>query len=536
MTRSDKSRLPRPGEGSLVTIAAFAGILLLIIYGRIMGYGIRKDEMMYVPPAKLMPDMSIYGDFFYNHVPYSAWMFHWVYELVGGGNVLYAARLTVFAGWVLLAISVILIMWRMTRSRAVVLFSVVLILGNDLLLSTPGMAGSNNFLPLPFAFLGLGLFLTETLSHKQRFLILVLSGICLSVAAGIKASAVVFIPPIAIGAFFLPTRISFGRRLFRVVLPLALGGAIGAVPLFYYLNSNPDLFLAHVIEFHTGPHVDYWKANKALEPGLALGLAGKTQLAYQLWFTGTNLLLAFAAVFFTFLVFIQRRRIHSPKSTETGQIIVVLTTTALTLWISFVPTPAFPQYFVLPIISLILLLGILYRQFGPQRKIMVPPALGAATLLILVSALPRYAPGTATFIDPRTTEHAKVAASAELIRQRLTKLGLEEGKVATLMPIYPVQAGLKVYPEFATGQFAYRIVPFTDPELLKQYRAVGPDGLSKFFSADPPSAFLLGYEPLLEAPLLNFAENKGYRRINDMTIPNRYGEGFLYVREPADSN
>jgi len=107
------------------------------------------------------------------------------------------------------------------------------------------------------------------------------------------------------------------------------------------------------------------------------------------------------------------------------------------------------------------------------------------------------------------------------------------GKVATLSPIYPLEGGLDVYPEFATGQFAYRTAPFTSPALLGYYRTVSPDTVEAFLKADPPAALLLGFEPELEAPMLRFANENGYVADPDPVVKDRYGVGTLYLRRGA---
>jgi hypothetical protein len=105
-----------------------------------------------------------------------------------------------------------------------------------------------------------------------------------------------------------------------------------------------------------------------------------------------------------------------------------------------------------------------------------------------------------------------------------------DGKVLTLLPIYPLEGGLDVYREFATGQFVYRTGDLTEPSLLAKYRTTSPARIAAFLESDPPAAMLLGFEPDLEAPMAEFARRKGYRRVDGLTIKDRYGDGYLVVR------
>jgi hypothetical protein len=152
---------------ALWIVLCLAG-MLMTIFARLMNFEMRRDEQLYVPPAALLDDRSLYADFFYNHVPGSAWLFHAVKLGLGTDHLLLAARLGVFMGWVLLAVGVAWICWRLTRSLSVTIFAIIAVLANDLLLNQSGMTGTNNLLPLPFAFLGFGVFLMSVENERGR--------------------------------------------------------------------------------------------------------------------------------------------------------------------------------------------------------------------------------------------------------------------------------------------------------------------------------------------------------------------------------
>jgi len=71
----------RPGsvEGKSVGIfyqvaaALFFLFVFYFLFLRIMNFEMRRDEQLYVPPARLLNDHALYADFFYNHPPASAW-------------------------------------------------------------------------------------------------------------------------------------------------------------------------------------------------------------------------------------------------------------------------------------------------------------------------------------------------------------------------------------------------------------------------------------------------------------------------------
>lgn len=513
----------------------FLGLVFAGLFGRMMGYDLRRDELMFVPPAELLGEWRLYSDFFYNHVPNSAWFyrgFHLVFDEFG---LLGSARLGVFSAWLLLVIGLAWVTFRISRSPALSLFSAVALLTCDTLLTQSGMTATNNLLPLPFAALGIGLFVSETIRRSPGRTGLVLAGLCLSIAAGMKVSAVMFIPPVAIGAFFLPRQMPMGHRLHSVVLPVLIGGLIGALPLFWYLLSDPELFLAHILKFHTGPHIAYWEANAASEPELALGLAGKLQLAYAVWLSGAALVMVLVLFYLVWLALRDASPAEPSQESYTGQILVVLGALGLTGVMGLMPTPGFPQYYVQPLICLPILSAIIFRRLTAARRQETEPVLGAAVVVLVILGLPRLAPGLMALTEPDAFVTAKMARGGAELSVAVADSAIPDGPIATFLPLYPLEAGLPVYAEFATGPFAYRVAEYTDPALSENYRMVGPQGLEELFTDNPPSAFLIGYNDALEAPLLRYARSNGYRQVDVLGLSNRYGKGVVYLKSAEAS-
>ncbi|MES0863517.1 hypothetical protein ABLN87_14280 [Ruegeria sp. SCPT10] len=515
--------------GSLLMRVVTIGVLVVLfaaLYGRIMGYGLRRDELMFVPPAELLGYWSLYSDFFYNHVPNSAWYYRGLYLLFGSEGLLASARFGQFFAWLLLASGIGWATWRISGSRLLAVFFVVVLLVNETLQAQAGMAASNNLLPLPFAAWGLGLFIVQTLKDRPGFLWLVMSGLCLSIAAGMKVSAAMFIPPVAIAAFLLPWHLPLAARLRGVVLPVLIGGLIGAIPLFWYLASEPSEFLAHILKFHTGPHVAYWQANAASEPGLAIGIGGKVLLAYATWFGGAALVGLMAVFFVAALAGANAVRLGH----GTGQIILVLALLGITALFSFVPTPGFPQYYIQPLIVVPLLGALIYRLVPTEKRTAIAPLCAAGFALMVLLGAPRLAPGLLNLAKPDSFTTARIAKGAQALQDVVADSAIPDGPVATLMPLYPLEAHLPVYAELATGPFAYRIAPYTDPELAQHYVMAGADDLIALFDSNPPSAFLLGYDSTLEAPLLLYAQTNGYAAVPKDGLSNRYGKGVIYSK------
>ncbi|MDZ5696482.1 hypothetical protein [Chelativorans sp. M5D2P16] len=508
-------------------LAALSVYLLSALVLRIMNYELRRDEELYVPPMRLLEDGRLYADFFYNHVPGSAWWFYAVRQLTGSDHLLMNGRLGVLAGWLVFAAAIGAVSYAFTRSRLVSWCIVVLSLLNPLLLTETGMTATNNFLPLPFSFLGLGLFLLGTRDGGARPGLIAAAGLCLSVAVVFKISAVAFILPVAVAAFFLPRALYFPERLKRVVLPLAAGGLVGGLPILYHLATEPVRFLAHVVGYHTGPHAIYWQDGGE---GAAISLGEKLQLAYDIWLASA---IAVSLTVALTLVLTgaqwQLAPLRRGWRLPSAPLVVVLAAAAISVLMSFIPTPAFPQYFAPPLVCLPLALALLYAGLHPDVRKLVLPALLAATVVVLAAGTPRLSQYVGTALQPHRWVVNRVHQGGLAIAERLAEAGVQ-GKVATLVPVYPLEGGLDVYPELATGLFAYRTAAITPPELARFYRMTSPATIGTLLEADPPAALLLGFDADLEAPMLAYAEANGYRRIEDIGIKDRYGTGVLYVR------
>jgi hypothetical protein len=215
-----------------------------------------------------------------------------------------------------------------------------------------------------------------------------------------------------------------------------------------------------------------------------------------------------------------------------GGLLVVLACLAMAMAMSFVPTPAFPQYFALPLVCAPLLLSLLYSGLDLKQKTVAERAMVPLCVAMLLCSLPQLTEYASKLFAQNRWTVERVHDDGQRLARQLKELGIS-GKVATLAPIYPLEGNLDIYPEFASGPFAYRAAQFASPELRKYYRTTSPGEVRDFFKADPPAAILVGFDPKLEEPMVKFAEENGYRRIDDLGISDRYGVGILYVRTPS---
>jgi hypothetical protein len=512
------------GAVGLVSILLLTGLFL-----RLMNYELRKDEQLYVPPARLLDNQSLYQDFFYNHTPGAAWLFHGLRQLLGSNHLLFDGRIGVLLAWLILAAAIGALAYALTRSAWISWSIVVVSLVNELFLTQTGMSATNNFLPLPFAFIGFGLLVVAVSSRTPLPWIALTAGFFLSVAVVFKLIAVGFILPAAMGAILIPRHLSIGERLWRVALPLAGGGLIGGLPILYFIVTDHARFLAHVVGYHLGPHARYFQDGTAPDGNAVTTLAGKLALAHELWLGGT---IAVGLAALAMLIGIWARdegHRERPAAAQRGVAFLLAGAFCVSAGFSLIPTPSFPQYFAPPLICLPLGLIVLVAGLSPAGREQARVVLIAASVIVVAAQAPRLLQHVGTITSPQRWAVTRVHASGVEIARQLAAARLT-GKVATLAPVYPLEGGLPVYPELATGPFAFRTADRTAHELGALYQMVSPAGVAELFDADPPAAFLLGFEPELEKTLLDYATARGYLPLPDFQIRDRYGTAQLYVR------
>ena len=499
-------------------VATGALLLLALVFVRIMSYPMRRDEQLYVPPAALLGEHDLYAELFYNHVPVSAWVFRAAHVLLPAEGLLFHARLVTFGAWIAFAGVAAWAVWSLCRSRAAVAFALAALLANDLLLGVSGMTATNNFLPLPLIAAGLTLFALGLRDGgpSWRF---VLSGFALALAAATKASAIAVVPPLVAASLVLPHPMGMGPRMRRVVLPFAAGGVAGALPVLVHLLDDPQGFLAHVVGYHRTVHVDFWNAADGEE--VAFGLIDRARLAVTIWLGGTNLI--------ALTVLAALAALGSHRLRGSGGLIAMLLAAGAAAAFALVPRPAFPQYFVPPLAALPVVLGLFVAGIGRGWRVAADRVLIAATVVAVLAGLPRLAQHAANAFRPDRWQVSRVHADGEALAGLIARSGAT-GKVATLLPIYPLEGGLPVYDELATGQFAYRVADDAPADLLRHYSTTSPERVEVLLRADPPAALLLGFEPELEAPMLRFARENGYVGSDEVRIEDRYGTGTVYLR------
>jgi len=327
------------------------------------------------------------------------------------------------------------------------------------------------------------------------------SGLLIAVAMGTRLTYAPLGLPFLVMAWWLPGAAA-GQRM-RCLVSAGFGLALGLLPVVWAAGLAPDQFLFDNLGYNS-------RINSAFRLGtqnLDFPIRDKAFFFLKTMIHPGTLALVAGFVWFAVL----RRSPAYPR-------LLVLAIFPFALAGALVPTPSYTQYYYLPVVLSVLgiVFGFAERPVGSKASLWT-----AAAILVIVTCSGAHAyrhvffpgkPSNWVTMVPHTTGSA--------LRAQLPK-----GRVLTLAPLVPLEAGLEIYPEFATGSFGWRTASFLTTDERRRNGFVSESDLPALLAAQPPDGILVNYyDESLEAPLLAFAQKNGYRRIK---LP---GKKFLWVR------
>jgi len=212
--------------------------------------------------------------------------------------------------------------------------------------------------------------------------------------------------------------------------------------------------------------------------------------------------------------------------------------TAVLALSAFAPTPTQPQYYFAPLPFQLVILGVLGMRLGLDH----PFRWLSASLLVLLALfatirIPSPLAELAFLSKPPQWTPVQVHAFDENLRQYVPG-----GRVLTLLPMLPLEAGYDAYPFEATGSFVWRTSLLLTATRRAQYGVTSPRELPQVLENDPPSAILTRLESTndgfvrndlggLETPFVEYATAHGYKPIS-VEAPFLRRLVTLWVRQP----
>jgi hypothetical protein len=492
-----------PRRASRMRAAAWSIALLLALglFGRIMTFPLTHDEQMHIAAARLIFQAPLYGELGYDHLPGLPLLLGGFYAAMGSDHLLQTGRVLIFLCWIVTAIVMGLIARRDTGKTMVVVVSILLLFAGALL-GPSGMLVTNNFLPIPFALLGVHSFLVAMENDDFKPGWMFVAGAAIGFAVTLKISYVFLLPPIAVAAVLVPRRTPLLLHLRKVLLPLLAGGLIGGLPVLVVLVSGPVGLYEHTVGYFLGGHRAFWQ--HSTDPK-AMSVAAKMLLAEDVWLGSGGLLAALLAGVTGLLLARNdaRRLLEWP-------IVMVAALVACGAIVAFAPTPAFEQYYEPPMPFVVLLFVLLFARLDPALRHRLWPLLATTTVLSLAIIGPRLLLGLPALAEPSHWTGNIMHAQGQRIRAALDA-AKTNGRVATLSPIVALEGGLPLYHEFGSGPFVYRVAEYLPASDRRWFKTTSPRELGSFLDRDPPLAVIVGREPQLDGAFAAYARAHGYR-------------------------
>ena len=491
-----------------IVAALFLVFLAMVVYGHSVGESLNRDEHQFLAPALLLAREGLlpYRDVALFHQPYTILL---QAALAGpGDSPLLVARLISATAAFLTALLIFAIAIHAAKNQppwirlAGAVALVTLWFGSELFTDSSGRIW-NHDLPTLFALLGFSIVLIVENPRSWHWL---LAGLFAGLAVGGRLTMAPFAALLPLSAL-LCLRWPFRRRLTLGLLG-GLGVFLAFLPSLWLYLQSPAGYLFGNFEFPRLPLLaeDNERILKTISPWRKLRFFFKEVFR-------DNLPLALALI--GVLVF-HFRAVRFDKKTALTWIFLALALLAG----AFAPTRYEMQHFYI-VAPLAALLAAWHLRKCPRW---LPLVLLAASLLNLFWARDVLKTAGQLF-RPDEWDISRLHKDALDLRRHVTT-----GKILTLAPITPMEAGLSVYPQLATGRFGWRFGYLVAPDRRQKLGLLAETELKTVLDADPPAGILTGVEDeKLEKAFLRYAQLGNYRpvAISD--------DATLWVRQPPAS-
>lgn len=480
--------------GSVLLLSA---LLFMLLLGLSMGRELNHDEHQFIASATLIvrEQMLPYVDFAYFHVPLLSFVYALLFRSVDK-LLLNARLLSIFFSWLSLWL-VFITAYRSHMAERLRMRLLLAALATLWLMAVPlftyasGRAWNHD---LPIFLMLLAFVIQSDLMIERRSPYwLGASGLLLGLATTTRLSFAFAAIPFVLVLWLYP--VYSGRKRWLGFSAFVLGALLAATPTIF-------LFLRDPAAFFFG-NVEYVRLNTLYHQsiGVLKGMTLADKLSYfaRLFITQPgNLLLIVALLEGVWpvrrllgerLPFVRSRPIACSKDASLFRLAFLLLILLFVTTSGFGATPFQPQYFFamapLMVLSVVYALSAWPLSIQPKGRL----AFIAVAVMTIVLAIPAYAPGLAIMFQPQKWEPNKVHGYGEEIA---TLVG--DDALLTLAPVYPLEGNVEIYPEFATGPFAWRVAPLVPAVDRVRYGLIGPEDLATYLVDDPPRAILLSVE------------------------------------------
>ncbi|HEY44591.1 MAG TPA: hypothetical protein G4O11_11480 [Anaerolineae bacterium] len=493
----------------------FVALLGIMAFGRAMQLTLSHDEHQFVASAELLSKHSFlpFVDYAYFHMPHLVFIYALIFQFTD--YLLLGARAfeaLCMVGIAFLVGHLAMIAYREFSSMIRVVVGVAaaaIFIFNPITAYTGGRAW-NHDLPILLTLLASCLLLNRQSRSTHSDWRSLLIGFLLGIATGVRLSFAVALVPFGIYLLLDSKSIPLPRRLKQIIL-LGTGSVLGLLPSIAIFAIDPMSFIFGNYSYQT-LNTSYYvliQIGQIMVPLGKVAYFGHSVLSDP----GNGLLFIGLVLIVPLTILVIKRNRESRQSLN------FLCFMAFFLFISaFGPTPTHYQYFYASIPFVVLTVVYALESWLRVSKVYLWACLLYVALMVGLSI---DLPELMNSVMVLSNFQQAVPIAVHSFGDRLKSVS-PEGKVLTLAPIFPLEGGLDIYEDFATGPFMWRTAPLLTESKREQYRVISQYELDELLEVDQPSLLLTGLEDQfdgfnlsdiggLEVPIDIYASDHGYQ-------------------------
>ncbi len=470
------------------------------------------DENMYLAASQLLTEGSLYKDFAFLQTPYMPYAYRWAGSATEDASWLTLGRLVKLLIVLMLIVVFFGLTAHLSRDRRFALACSWLVVQNDIVRSTWGHA-RNYDLPMLLVLLALWL-LMALRSRLPAAFGYGLPGLCVGLAIGTKLTYALV--PVAFLVFILAESDRLTLR-FAQAMWFSLAVVVALLPAgMICVEAGLDRAWFNNVSYHQLNA--QWRIQTNFSQGISL--FGKLQNAKAELLTLQTGLLLLLVFFLLHAVWAQRVGWSTLTKTALLPAGLVLVSVAMFL----IPTPVWISYYSPFVIWLTVLIAGLYPCLQRQSQHAARTVAIVSVVLLLAWHCPSDLRMMYSAWHPQRWTCWQISHQAARLKEAIPQEH-QDLPLATLSPLYALEAGLPIYSELATGPFAFRVADSISVTEQERLRITSADRLMELLAERPPGAVLVGLERKYDSALEDYAQQHRYQQ-----VPVPIDRARLYVR------
>jgi len=495
--KEDEIILQKTKSANLWIRIAVISLAFLVIAGFLISQALSKrinhDENQYIACAELIGEGYVpYHDFLYFHLPYLPYIYAGLFSFTD--HLLLSSR--IFSA--LCALTYLFLIYLLVAGRFEFLSkngaaffaisAVFLITATGIFRHTATLSWSHDF---PIMLIVLAFFLFAEFFQNDRKILLFFSGILLGTAVMARLTYIFSILPFFL-VLFAGARMRAWRNIVPRIIFLVSGFLASLLPLLILIADRAafENFTYSIYDYHFRFDQIFLRE---------MGWIPGSRLQFELYselFLDKRVFLPFLSVFASIYLLIKHRK----NVIAHRELLLALLIAIFSFAGTISREVAHKQYFLIIVIFLILNLYLLISGFELFRSRLFYRVSGILILAVLLW-------------DPSHLVHAwgrldggymqEVHAQGVKIRQIV-----KDEKVVTLSPLWCLEGGCGIYPEFVNGVFSWRV---GSCETVPETRFTNIRNIEAFYRRYQPQYLYTGHEKIFEQNLIDFFVEKGFK-------------------------